>query len=253
MEKIELGECFSMGSGLGEGRAGKKARARDVQRSAGSLLGSVLAILGLIGCGAATDSPAASQGALASEAGKGDTTASSGVGENDAEPDAAGEGDLPRACEAGTPGSKEIDPNCQVVARGLCFTDARTACACAGCDAADCAIAESFPARAICQESGSGSGPTAGGDTPAGVPDQDASGVSGSSTGTDSDASGAETTTSTCASGSAERDAAGNQSCQYVAGGVCFASADEACACAGCALDACLMLDTFPAQVRCSQ
>ncbi|MEO8179778.1 MAG: hypothetical protein ABI895_13165 [Deltaproteobacteria bacterium] len=40
--------------------------------------------------------------------------------------------------------------------------------------------------------------------------------------------------------------------CDFVVGGLCFRSSASACACAGCAENACMILESYPAQIRCS-
>lgn len=44
---------------------------------------------------------------------------------------------------------------------------------------------------------------------------------------------------------------AGESPCNFVAGGKCFVDGADACACAGCAEDQCLILESYPAQARC--
>jgi hypothetical protein len=44
---------------------------------------------------------------------------------------------------------------------------------------------------------------------------------------------------------------AGAAPCNFVAGGECFAEGADACACAGCAEDQCIILESYPAQARC--
>lgn len=43
----------------------------------------------------------------------------------------------------------------------------------------------------------------------------------------------------------------GGPGCQVVARGLCFATADAACACAGCGSDECALAETFPTQAIC--
>jgi hypothetical protein len=52
-----------------------------------------------------------------------------------------------------------------------------------------------------------------------------------------------------CASG-VPRDSAGER-CDFVVKDVCFPSSEAACACAGCAADKCMILESYPAQIRC--
>jgi len=51
-----------------------------------------------------------------------------------------------------------------------------------------------------------------------------------------------------CVAGTAP-ETSGN--CQVVARGLCFESAEAACACAGCGAEACLILESFPEQAFC--
>src|SRR5690349_641013 len=69
--------------------------------------------------------------------------------------DEATEGDdasNPAACELGTAPASADD--CQAVAKGLCFSTAAAACACAGCSEDNCLVAESFPVQVSCQSGG---------------------------------------------------------------------------------------------------
>jgi hypothetical protein len=43
----------------------------------------------------------------------------------------------------------------------------------------------------------------------------------------------------------------GDSPCNFVAGGECFVAGADACACAGCAEDRCVILESYPAQARC--
>jgi hypothetical protein len=40
--------------------------------------------------------------------------------------------------------------------------------------------------------------------------------------------------------------------CNFVVNGACFAASEAACACAGCAEDKCMILESYPAQIRCA-
>lgn len=63
------------------------------------------------------------------------------------------------------------------------------------------------------------------------------------------DASDENTSGPACAAGvPIER---GGPSCQVVARGLCFATADAACACAGCGSDECALAESFPTQAIC--
>src|SRR5688572_3759501 len=53
-----------------------------------------------------------------------------------------------------------------------------------------------------------------------------------------------------CADGIAPADAVATE-CQVTARGLCFASAEEACACAGCGSDECALAESFPVQAVC--
>lgn len=43
----------------------------------------------------------------------------------------------------------------------------------------------------------------------------------------------------------------GGEQCQVIGGGLCFTTAEAACACAGCSLDTCAIAESFPAQAFC--
>jgi hypothetical protein len=167
----------------------------------------------------------------------------------DESPDGGEEGSASDACAGGVaPAEAE---NCQVVANGLCFVTAEAACACDGCDISECAIAESFPLQAFCQDSeqpGSSDPdePVSGGDGDR-LDASDASSCDGAPSGGGSDPhpGGDE-----CAEGTPRE--APDAPCDFIVNDLCFDSGDAACACAGCASDACLVLESYPAQIRCA-
>jgi hypothetical protein len=162
------------------------------------------------------------------------------------------------ACDAGTAVQGPFGAECQVIAQGLCFTSAEEACACAGCATDVCAIAESFPAQAFCQNDDDD------GDPDAPVSDGSVSsdpngGGSGSSPGCSDPNLGcgepgqtdpSPPSASLCAAGRAATPSS-NESCDYRVGGYCFDTAEAACDCAGCDADACLVLESYPAQIAC--
>ncbi|HTV25203.1 MAG TPA: hypothetical protein VMG12_41200 [Polyangiaceae bacterium] len=171
---------------------------------------------------------------------------------DDASDEASGD-----ACQGGVATEAAAAGECSITARGLCFTSRAAACACAGCGLDECAIAESFPEQAICPSSGGGSG----GDEPvtddpnAPVSSEPGGGVSGSPGGGSDGHPGCGTPgheppsdAGACADGHSA-DADGR--CDFVVGDACFDSAESACACAGCELDACVVLESYPAQIRC--
>jgi hypothetical protein len=160
-------------------------------------------------------------------------------------PDDGEEGSGGDACAGGE--APDTAENCQVVANGLCFATAEAACACDGCGLEQCALAESFPAQAFCQD----------GDTGSGDPDQpvsDDGGGSHGSSGSCDGSSGGDTDpdpdVDACAAGAPRQSP--DAPCDFVVGELCFSSGDAACACAGCAADACLVLESYPAQIRCA-
>jgi hypothetical protein len=167
--------------------------------------------------------------------------------------DADGE-DTTAACDSGTPAQGPFGAECQVIARGRCFATADEACACAGCGVDQCAIAESFPAQAFCQ-SGDGSsgvdpdapvsdGPIGGGTNGATVPGSEPG--CGEPGQTDPSAPDVPA----CAGGRPQ-DARIDERCDFVVGGTCFDDAAAACACGGCSAEACLVLESYPAQIVC--
>lgn len=65
------------------------------------------------------------------------------------------------------------------------------------------------------------------------------------------DADGAsEEAAAACGEGVAQANAP-DGFCQVTARGLCFDNADDACACAGCGSDACILAESFPAQAFC--
>jgi hypothetical protein len=177
----------------------------------------------------------------------------------------------PNACAGGAAESDAAVGECQFVARGLCFSTSEAACACAGCGADDCAIAESFPAQAFCPSSGSpdpdgstsddpntpvSSDPHGGGSNGypgTGEPQGGGSNGSVGSAGCGDAGHGGQVDPSQPAACSAgvPRDPTGGVRCDFIVGEACFDSAASACTCAGCAADHCLVLESYPAQIRC--
>jgi hypothetical protein len=175
--------------------------------------------------------------------------------------DSLGESEQPltadgAACELGVPVADGAGPNCQVVARGLCFETAEAACACGGCELATCAIAESFPAQAFCQSAGPGSsdpdGSASDGDTST---RSDADAVQGG--GTDSHAgsspgcAGPTTPAPAACEGGVAQQSDTETPCEFLVNGRCFDSSAAACSCAGCAPERCMILESAPAQISC--
>jgi hypothetical protein len=173
------------------------------------------------------------------------------------------------ACAGGVAAADASEGQCTITARGLCFASRQEACACAGCGLDECAIGESFPEQAFCPSSGGGSDPDrpVSDDPDAPVSSDPGDGVTGSpGSGTEpaqpgggSDGSpgcgapgqtepAVPTTPVACEDGHAA-DADGR--CDFVVGNACFDSAESACACAGCELGQCLVLESYPAQARC--
>jgi len=174
------------------------------------------------------------------------------------------DGSNPAACAGGVAPADAAAGACTITARALCFSTREAACACAGCGLDECAFAESFPEQAVCPSGGSSDDPDApssddpdapvssdpgdvsgslGGGSQPGQPGGGSSGNPGCGTpGPDPDAPSA------CDDG---RPADAEGRCDFVVGGACFDSAEGACACAGCELDECLVLESYPAQIRC--
>ncbi len=216
-----------------------------LQSTRAALLGSLFSF-GIAACGSPAEPIGESQQSIS-------------AGDSD-----ASEGEAAPACADGVAPADAVASECQVTARGRCFASAEAACACAGCGSDECALAESFPAQAVCpaaaggsdpngssssdpntpvssEPSGGGSAGHAGGGAP---PDQPGCAASGQT-------EPAEPTAPACAGGVA-RDATSEQRCDFVVGGACFNDADSACACAGCPAGECLILESYPAQVACA-
>lgn len=133
------------------------------------------------------------------------------------------------ACQGGVAPQQAGPGECSITGGGLCFTSRAAACACAGCGIDDCAIAESFPEQAVCPAGGGSSD----GDSP--VSDDPDAPVSSEPGG-----------------GSDGNPGCGDDTrCDFVVGDTCFDSAESACTAAGCALDSCVVLESYPAQIRC--
>jgi hypothetical protein len=184
--------------------------------------------------------------------------------------DAADASETAAACALGGAPATASTDDCQAVARGLCFATAEAACACAGCASEGCALAESFPVQAFCPTPGDGSDPN---EPPSSDPDAPVSsgatgGGSSSHPGTGHTSPGypgagsagcgapappdpSDPSTPAACSDGVPRDPDGNQPCDFVVGEACFDSSEAACACAGCSEGQCLVLESYPAQVRC--
>lgn len=158
----------------------------------------------------------------------------------------------PAACAAGT--APEASTNCQVVARGLCFESAQGACACAGCGAEACLLAESFPEQAFCPSDNPGTGDPDGSVSSGPAQDPNGAGSPGSTgNGTPSSPGCGNTDppqAPACAGG-APPDAQNESACAFVVQGLCFDDPAAACACAGCQADRCVIRESYPAQVAC--
>lgn len=240
-------------------------RSHSLQTLSTCLLGSLLA-LGLAACGSSSEPLGAREQPFSAD----DT------GDTRDEADDSSEGTA-AACGAGVAPSEAADGFCQVTAKGLCFDDAADACACAGCGRDTCLLAESFPAQAFCAN-GDGSDPNApvGSDPDAPVsntnpdtPVSDEPSAGGGSDGNSGSGDGspgspgsgdgcgspgqtepANPTEPACADGSTP-EAGASPSCDFIANGACFADVDAACACAGCGSEGCVVLESYPAIVRC--
>jgi hypothetical protein len=157
------------------------------------------------------------------------------------------------ACNDGVAPAEAAAGECTITARGLCFSNHAAACACAGCGLDECAIAESFPEQAVCpSDDGGGSDPDGSvSDDPDAPVSSDPGGGSDGNPGCGGGGSiepGYPGAPSACAEGHAT-DAEGR--CDFVVDGACFDSAESACACAGCEMDRCVVLESYPAQVGC--
>ncbi len=150
------------------------------------------------------------------------------------------------ACAGGQAPSN--DASCQVVANGLCFATAEEACACDGCGIEQCALAESFPMQAFCQN-----GDAPGSSNPDEPVSDDGGGSNGSSGSCDDSSGGGSDPDpggDSCQAGAPRQSP--DAPCDFIVAELCFSSGDAACACAGCAADACLVLESYPAQIRCA-
>ena len=161
------------------------------------------------------------------------------------------------ACASGVAPAEADEGECTITARGLCFTSEAAACACGGCGLDECAIAESFPAQAFCPSSGGGSEPDGpvSDDPDAPVSSEPGAGSDGSpgtsvpgSSGCGTPAHAGPADPRACDEGHAP---SAEGPCDFVVGDTCFESAQSACMCAGCQLDECLVLESYPAQIRC--
>jgi hypothetical protein len=232
-----------------------------------SLVIASLLSLGLAACGASPARLGESEQPFT--AGDGDSTAAG-------DPES---GTTEAACAGGALASDAAEGDCQVLARGLCFSTTEAACACAGCASAECAIGESFPAQAFCPSNGTdpdgssasepstpvsddastpvGSDPQGGGSSgyPGSTPPASPGGGNDGSPGCGQPGQtepAAPSVPAACSAG-APRDPTGSERCDFVVAGACFDSSASACACAGCAEDQCLVLESYPAQVGCQQ
>jgi len=192
-----------------------------------SLLFSGLLALGLVACGSsATPNEPSGESEQPITAGDADETPAS-----DAD-----------ACALGTPIDGPFGADCQVTARGRCFTTAEAACACGGCGVETCAIAESFPAQAFCQDGDPGEDPDGNvSDTPHGDGTSSSPGYPG----------GGSSGSPGCDPGQTEPLPPIPAGCDFVVNGACFDDGAQACQAAGCAEDECIILESYPAQVGC--
>jgi hypothetical protein len=154
------------------------------------------------------------------------------------------------ACADGVAGADPAIGDCPIVARELCFSTPEAACTCAGCGLSKCAIAESFPAQAICPGSGGGSDPDGSTSDDPNTPVSSAP-QGGGSNGSSGNSPGCTDPAAPVCSGGVPRDPTGADRCDFIVGDTCFDSAANACACAGCGEDRCLVLESYPAQIRC--
>jgi hypothetical protein len=238
---------------------------RSSMRAPRTLLIASLLSFGLAACGASPARLGESEQPFTAGDGDGSATDDPASGANGA------------ACAGGATVSEGAEGDCQVVARGLCFSTPEAACACAGCASAECAIAESFPAQAFCPSNSAdpdgssssdpntpvssdpsapvGSDPQGGGSS--GYPGSTSPGSpGGGSNGSPGCAQPGHTDPSepslpdACSAG-VRREPTGSERCDFIVDGVCFDSSASACACAGCAEDQCLVLESYPAQIYC--
>jgi hypothetical protein len=206
------------------------------------LLGSLLA-LGLSGCGASPQSIGEAEQPITAD-------------------DAADGAESVPACALGSAPDTASTDECQATARGLCFATTEAACACAGCGTDECALAESFPVQAFCPAQGGGSDPSepTSSDPNAPVSSDPTGGGSNGHPGAGAGTPGCDgpgqtepsepSAPAACADG-VPRDPDGNQPCDFMVGEACFDSSELACACAGCSEGQCVVLESYPAQIRC--
>jgi hypothetical protein len=214
------------------------------------LLGSLLA-LGLAGCGASPQSIGETEQPITA---------------NDGTEDSEGA----QACALGSDPGTASTEECQATARGLCFATTEAACACAGCGGDECILAESFPVQAFCATQGGGSDPdgSTSSDPDAPVSSEPTGGGSSGHPGTGPTTPGnpgagtpgcgepgqtdpSEPSAPAACSDGVPRDLDVNAPCDFMVGDACFDSSELACACAGCGEGQCLVLESYPAQIRC--
>jgi hypothetical protein len=176
------------------------------------------------------------------------------------------------ACDAGFARGAQDGRVCNVTYGDKCFESAAEACACAGCGDAGCLVLESYPAQARCEAERPSPSPD---------PDHPASSPSGEGSARPTAPSGSSIppappgggeippappgggeippappnnpgqTPAQCAGGFPATNVASGTSCNWIHGGQCFEEVEDACACAGCDIEDCRVLESYPAQVAC--
>jgi hypothetical protein len=217
------------------------------------LLGSLLA-LGLVGCGASPQSIGEKEQPITAN-------------------DPADGSESAEGCALGSDPDTASTEECQATARGLCFATTDAACACAGCGSDECVLAESFPVQAFCSAPGGGSDPdhpdgSTSSDPDAPVSNEPTGGGSSGYPGTGATTPGnpgagtpgcgepgqtepSEPSAPAACNDGVPRDLGGDAPCDFIVGDACFDSSEIACACAGCGEGQCLVLESYPAQIRC--
>ncbi|HEY8944692.1 MAG TPA: hypothetical protein VIM73_10540 [Polyangiaceae bacterium] len=171
------------------------------------------------------------------------------------------------ACADGFAPSANDGRVCNVVHDDKCFETAAEACTCAGCGEAECIVLESYPAQARCvtapgepdPDLDQGNASDGASSTPAepaapsdgsSIPPAPPSSPGGGSPPSVPPSQPGQPPVA-CSGGVPAANAASNTACNLIHAGQCFGSVEDACACAGCGVEDCRVLESYPAQVAC--